>query len=936
MKRTSKALARSGIAVLGTLAVLAAPIAIGTASADPTLPGAGSSPLVSTPEAPGVLPASNTPGPAFGGKTNVSSPQSTNNTNAAQFWVYHQTNTVQNLTLSISGSTTAYFPTTGQGAGVTTTGGQTASCTTAADGNGNTDCTFLVADTVAESVTVAIGDTTDNSSTSQVVDFNGLNWDPCSAVGINGNPPGNCVTQGTISTSTPETVHYLAGGQPGATRVLTFITTGSAVFSGSQPSNVQVTNVAATTARCTTDSSGNCTLNIIDATPETAAVFALIAGSDASPYPQAVAEIDITFGAGSVTPGELDLNKVQVIAPTTQATGFPNGFAEPGDVIQETYTLRGAPRTQGQSGCANTECPGTALANSNVTLNVSNGFFTPNCVIPASASPASLTNNNYANCTFNTAPANNAKVGDLKSSGQTTTVKTDSNGQFVVSLGIAKDAGFDDNGFVTAKVTAGSLAPRASGNTNTTSSSTCANNSNSPFDPVLGGGTTFPGGGVLSGCNFDVEWTTNEMPLNGGTAKYVVVPAIKNPSNTFNASENNFNATDTGTNNVPDVDRVVVVVHLTDQFGNLTSNLGASSTPAGATITKTGPGDVFRCTSFSTTDACSNGSLGTQISSSVQPDGTTTQVESAVGSYTNNVPGHFSGNTTGQFRYEFDANSPNSAQPVNFSPTSLEGVNDGTQTDKLSWTPETTVFTGVITGTASTPSFANYTAGVGTASTDTLVINFYNQLAQTVITFAVKPGHTVRTGTGVTVTATVKDQFGNGITNQLVQFVRTGSNDASCVPIQNGGTGVANPVVTNAAGIAGYTFSCNSPGTSTVSVVVTGPGGTQLATGREQVVFTGSTITTIHERPSLSVHKHGHKVHLVATTHPTLRHHVVHFYIVKHGIHHLVGSKGTGGDAKAAITIHLKKGHYTLDCRVVKAGKHVISRYSKNHHVHIT
>jgi hypothetical protein len=258
------------------------------------------------------------------------------------------------------------------------------------------------------------------------------------------------------------------------------------------------------------------------------------------------------------------------------------------------------------------------------------------------------------------------------------------------------------------------------------------------------------------------------------------------------------------------------------------------------------------------------------------------------------------------------------------------GVGDGTQTDTLTWTPPTTTFA---TFTAGTPAIATYAAGNGAAQTLTLTFDIYNQLAQPVVTFSVKPGNTVQTGTAVTAQATVDDQHGLPIVLQLVQFVRTGANDASCVPIQD--TNGNNAIVTNAQGVAGYTWSCDGAGVSNVSIVVTGPGGIQLAQGREAVTFTGANVGGGQktEKPTVAVRSpHHHVLVIHVVTHPSLNHVTVHFYKVVNGLKILVGAAKTGPAGHAHLRIAgLRTGsHHRYTAKVVNLSSKYKSVFGKS------
>ncbi|HVT64706.1 MAG TPA: hypothetical protein VHD81_06110, partial [Mycobacteriales bacterium] len=489
-----------------------------------------------------------------------------------------------------------------------------------------------------------------------------------------------------------------------------------------------------------------------------------------------------------------------------------------------------------------------------------------------------------------------------------------------------------------------------------------------PANPNCGANLPGPGaandtyfatiGGALTGyndngdCPQDFGWTTAEEPLNGGTAKLIAIPAIAQPNNAAIQSENNFAASDTGTTNVPDVDRVDFVVHLTDQFGNLTSGTNtvipaaASNAP---TLTKTGPGALYVCTGgFNTTSACTGGSAttGTYFTNAPQPDGTTTQtiLKKVVGSYlavqrdTTNPP-------NGQFRYQLDTTVPNNINlgyPCSTAfigcvagNSGAPGVNDGTTTAVLSWAAPTTTFA---TYHAGTPTIATFVAGTATAQTDTYTINFYNQLAQPVVTFAVHPGSNVQTGTAVTVEASVLDQNGNPIVNQTVDALRSGANESTCVPAQTQGNGgnVNTPLATNTSGVAGYTFTCTGAGVSNVSMVVLGPGGTQLAQGREAVTFTGGNVGGGQkvERPSVGItapKRHVLVIH--AATHPSLSHVTVHFYKVVHGLKILIGADRTGPAGHAHLRVEgLRSGtHHRYTAKVVNLSNKYKSKYAHSH-----
>ena len=209
------------------------------------------------------------------------------------------------------------------------------------------------------------------------------------------------------------------------------------------------------------------------------------------------------------------------------------------------------------------------------------------------------------------------------------------------------------------------------------------------------------------------------------------------------------------------------------------------------------------------------------------------------------------------------------------------------------------------------------------------------------MTFKVQPNSSVPTGTAVTVQATVVDQFQNGIVNQTVDAVRSGANESSCVPsqnLQNGGN-VTTPLQTNTSGIAGYTFTCNAAGVSNVSMVVLGPGGTQLAQGREAVTFLGNVVKVKKELPvikSIKSNKAGHFVIHIRTS-PALSHKRINIYSKSNGLYHKIGSVKTGHLGHASKQVGgLQHGRtYHISVKAVGLGARYDSHYSHHKNVRV-
>mgnify|MGYP001548055487 CR=1 FL=1 len=654
----------------------------------------------------------------------------------------------------------------------------------------------------------------------------------------------------------------------------------------------------------------------------------------------------INVSSAPVPPGRVNLISAKLIAPGSQSAGSSKS-AEPGDAIQLQYQLLGTctPSSAFQN-CDNTAGSGAlsvADAGIPLALSVDHGFFTPNCTVSRSTQGNPITGtNNYDNCSFSTAPAANGVVGNLTSSGTTQNVTTDSGGYFTVTLGIGKDTAFDNNGFVVAHLTAATsgttvstFAPMQVGALPVGTSCPVGGESIQAQLPVgtsailKGDGTVTP---AQPGCQEDVAWTTRETPLNGAKATLATIKPLSSPNNVSINTENNYDATDSGTINVPDTGRVVFVVHATDQFGNLTNDAGDGN----LWLSKSGPGQVWKCPfgGGSPVDACPQPPvLATSGVGTAQADLTTKQLDKAViGSYTD-LPA--------QQRYQADTFPYGAFGGNDGYTTTVPSVNDGTTTVVLSWAPNAQQFASFSGAVGPAAAVATYkTVAATTTSTDTYTLNFYNQLAQPVITFAVVPGNKVKTSTGVTVTATVLDQFKNPLVGVTVDALRSGANESSCVPIQNvaNGGGAGNVLFTNTSGSAAYTFSCNMPGASTVTMIVEGygqVGGSQisLARGTETVTFTGSGTHSTVERPTVSLTSF-HKHHLTVNVHtsPSLgAGHTVNIYRLRNGIKHLVGQTHTGPRGNASLSFHgLRSGaHWRVAAKVVNIGTQYRSEFSQ-------
>jgi hypothetical protein len=167
------------------------------------------------------------------------------------------------------------------------------------------------------------------------------------------------------------------------------------------------------------------------------------------------------------------------------------------------------------------------------------------------------------------------------------------------------------------------------------------------------------------------------------------------------------------------------------------------------------------------------------------------------------------------------------------STTSFSGQSN---TVTATWNAPVTTFKA--TTTLTTPATTTYAVATPTTTplTDSFTVNLYAiDKANLTYTFASTPSNAVLVNTAVTTSVTVKDQKGNPVQGLPVSFIRSGPDTQS----GNGGQS------TNTAGKAGYSFSSTTPGTATVTVIVSDGSGNELSRGVQNVKFSnaGSTGT---------------------------------------------------------------------------------------------
>jgi len=763
MNRTSKVLRRLGVPVLAAVTMLG-----GEAVLAATAANAAVTTVTITNQG-----ANDTTNDAYGGAT-PDTPTSQTVTLA------NGPAAAQAITLTVTGSATIADP-GGQAAGNTLAigaGGHTATCTTSAT-PGSQACLFAVHDAISQAVTVTAHDQSDPTVADDTNNdhFNSLTYTNCPQNAT--NTPANCTTQQAANTSKTYTVTYLQDGAGVAGRNINFTLNGgqATLVQGPGTSGHNGNIIGTNQTGCVSDAAGHCDVTVqanqnaagsgdLDATTATAAG---VLPSNVTPYPDAEADEGINYIANA-TPSRLDLVATRTLEPANQS----GAALRPGDAVQKTFRLFG--------GCTvttgNTNCTGSPLAGVSVTVTVDHGFVTPNCFTGGAAgAPASgPVNSTYADCTFDPAAATNGPVGNLKNSGTSATVSTDPNGYFTLTFGIAKDAGFDDDGTVVQKVTA--TAVGGSGPLNETNpgqvAGTCAAN------------------GSTAGCTTaGTTWSTDTTPLNGGTVKIVW---ISNPAPSGDVQIGGLH------------DGNIFVVHNTDQFGNLTTASGDTD----LVVTGAGADNTFECfQDYDNTHPCNftNGGVDTT------PNGVET-------STINNVDGSFTN--------PFDS-AGNPQQDRFFVESSGE---EGAQTITVTYHATVATF-GTFTASPA-GNTATYGAQADVDKTDTTTLNYYKPVPTT-FTFTTTPSSRVRAGTGVTVSATVLDQKGKGIRDLTANFIRSGpqtQSGTSCTATQ------ANPL-TNDNGQAGFSFTCTNPSTQVVTIVITDQSGNEIARSTKTIQFTG-------------------------------------------------------------------------------------------------
>jgi hypothetical protein len=321
-------------------------------------------------------------------------------------------------------------------------------------------------------------------------------------------------------------------------------------------------------------------------------------------------------------------------------------------------------------------------------------------------------------------------------------------------------------------------------------------------------------------------------------------------------------------------DHNIFVLNLTDQFGNLTSAGGNN-----VTLTASGAGRLFECTgvpAYSSTSDCLNDTDGNFS----QPSG---------------VPTYTITNANGSYKTVFS--STGGTPQDRFGIDSHGNVTDGNQTLTASWDAPITTFSAFTAATTVTPAVATYDNSKTNTVTATVKVDYYVPVPTT-FTFSSTPSNSVKPGTVVTVSVTVKDQKGVGIPGETAKFFRSGPTTESGTSC-SATTGQAG---TNADGQGGFSFTCTNPSTQVVTVIVTDGSGNEIARSTQTIHFTGKThISASINCTSPSKHKVTCKVH-VSPKFKGLK-------VVFHSKGHRVGSAVTNSHGNAYLHLKGLKSH---------------------------
>lgn len=217
----------------------------------------------------------------------------------------------------------------------------------------------------------------------------------------------------------------------GRTLNVAYAPAGNSSLASTQPEGT--TRLSATSARVVTNAEGKFSVAVTDpATPAT---------------DENGSVLTVTGVAGAVSAGKsgIGADAIDAVTINFKAEATPQGILLSGGPTN----LFGAGATPGRPVTFTVKvnnAAGVGLAGQQVTLKTDHGFFTTK----ADGTAPTAENQLVADPT----PAQGGLYGEWKSAGETITLTTDTNGEAKATVAIERDAGFDDDGLVTANITA--------------------------------------------------------------------------------------------------------------------------------------------------------------------------------------------------------------------------------------------------------------------------------------------------------------------------------------------------------------------------------------------------------------------------------------------------------------------------------------------------
>ncbi len=726
---------------------------------------------------------------------------------------------------------------------------KTATCTITT----GTVCNFEFVDPVSEAPTITATQVNGSLVATGSASYASLLWQvgcPANADGQNDDVSNatlssvsdtGCVTQGVTSALQTLTVTYLQGGKPTPNVTIAVPNPPAALVGTSSEFNLTGQSTVPGFVTSQTNASGQATFSFDGTTAGTEAQVEAIPFAGYGQYPATTDAYLIDNIVASTAGSRFDNMTEQLLAPSA-----PAAAAQPGDVFAITGSVWAdctAPSadnncltptgswpttagtypldygTQTQSATLNP----TFLANTPVTITAPGGFVFTKCT-SAVYNDCSLAGNGGTGTAVS-----GSQVGWLTTSGSTMKTTTNNVGQVTFYLTVQKDANLAKYGidFGSVTVTVGSATaalsetvPGASASATTCPTIGVTDFQSAPFTPAaLASGADAgvfspiyaPGHGPVAGCASAQLVQTYSAPYNYSSP---LVSAI--PAKSFST---------TGSTNVPDVNTEQFHVTLQDQFGNPLGN----QTATGVNITSTdNGGGLYYCANSTSLTTC-NGSSGPVPDTT--PTNTNVEVQQSTVLVDNGFTQPFVLRAPTYNYYTATATNPD--QGAVLDGAQVVNVSGSLPTDV--WQPQTPNSTVLVPNTTGTAAI--------TASNFT--INWYNQLAQPIVTFKVTPKATVGIGQVITLSAKVVDQFKNPIAGDRVEFFFGGSGYNALICQE----GFFAPT-TNANGTAGDSITCSGNSTINATIIVTDASGNEIARGSYVLRFSGGpTVTKVYVTP---------------------------------------------------------------------------------------